>query len=124
MLVGAIVLRAATSAANKILGPQTATQPDDPNPEDIPVESGETADPTNPYAAPVTVATAIGATDSNLAIPEPSFGKAIGISIVATIVSFVISFAMGVLGQVSPTMQFASFVLSLDSKLPGHSVCV
>lgn len=122
-LIGAVLLRAAISAANKILGPQAPSQAGPIEAEPImattppePVESAAPTDPANPYSAPAMAAnagTASGA-EATLAIPHPTFGKALGIAAVMSILSFVLSFAMGVVGQTSKTIALLAPLFSLS----------
>ena len=119
-LVGALILRAAISVANKILGPQTNPQSAPQAIQPVAEEAGsvgtsEALDPSNPYSAPVTTSP-LAASAAALAIPEPTFGRALVISALVGVLGFAISFALGIVGQASPAMdvlaRLGSFVLN------------
>ena len=112
-LVGAVLLRAAVALANKILGPQAAPDPNPSFAENHQHDSPGVTDPANPYSAPAMAATATEATGATLAIPTPTFGKALGIAAVLSILGFVISFGAGVIGQASPAVDLVVRIGSL-----------
>ena len=104
VVIGAVFLRASISLANKVFSPEVSGYR--PPPRQLPSDNISSAmpDPSNPYAAPSTpMAPAYGGT-FRPAIPEPSFGKAMGIVAVAGIVGGVINIVIGLVLQGSPEL--------------------
>ena len=105
VVIGAVIFRAAVALANKLLGGEQVTHfaPAGTEP------SSEVIDVSNPYSSPSqpsqTVETLVGA------IPEPGFGRACLIVLIASIIGFVINFLVGFQGNVLPQAAVMSLTL-------------
>jgi|GEM_PF-5908498 len=101
-LFGAIILRAAVAAVNRILGPQTVpndgqTLASQEVTEELLTDS-TAYDSANPYSPPMHSATATGSTATTLAVAEPSYGRALAICTVIGLFSVFINFGLELAG--------------------------
>lgn len=110
-LMGAVLLRAAISVANKILGKQPAANETQPFSEPVESLSSEPMDSTNPYSPPTHAATNVAS--GSTAIPEPNFGFAIVISLAVSLAGGVIGGVFGALTEGSEVTEAVGSILSL-----------
>lgn len=92
MPIAAVFLRAAISICNRLLGVKRASRLSDAMASTI-----STLDESNPFAVPKTVSFTEDSSNV-IPIPEPSFGSACAIILVAGVIHFVIGFLVGTLG--------------------------
>lgn len=111
-LIGAVLIRAAVSVVNKILGPGEAPLSDAPFVGTGRIESYAPSDSSNPYSTPSQ--TAHAPDNGPLAVPEPSFGRAVAIALVATILGFAVNFFLGVISppELAVAVSLASLALN------------
>lgn len=114
-LIGAAMLRAAISLANKMIGSQAGpatAQPwsdADAGASNEPQDFDPPSDVSNPYSAPALPATE--ARNDLAGVPQPNFGRAIGISVLTLVVSSVIGSSLNAIGLsdvLARTMHFVA----------------